>query len=168
MQGRQTLGSIGPSVKLYLVGMLSVKLCLVGIAQPYAMRFYQHFILNSSPYGMPFVKLCLVKKKNLQLLLYSHMQCFSTKILFLIHLLMTISINKKNNWPKFKQYQNFFKGYLISFSEFKNRKLIFKCHNAFGKINIQYTVVLQLMCFLYHSNQRQTSLQMGQQLRPEE
>lgn len=64
MQGRQTLGSIGPSVKLYLVGMLSVKLCLVGIAQPYAMRFYQHFILNSSPYGMPFVKLCLVKKNT--------------------------------------------------------------------------------------------------------
>lgn len=64
MQGRQTLGSIGPSVKLYLVGMLTVKLCLVGIAQPYAMRFYQHFILNSSPYGMPFVKLCLVKKKK--------------------------------------------------------------------------------------------------------
>lgn len=81
---------------------------------------------------------------------------------------MTISINKKKNWPKFKQYQNFFKGYLISFSEFKKRKLIFLCHNAFGKINIQYTVVLQLMCFLYHSNQRQTSLQMGQQLRPEE
>lgn len=39
-------------------------LCKVVSGRPYAMRFYQHFILNSSPYGMPFVKLCLVKKKK--------------------------------------------------------------------------------------------------------